>query len=132
MARVNVTSLPKKRVKVTSKPSRKVAQEFVANAFNAKEIGRVSDPNDTHWVLSNLAKELNNQLRSTGGRPSLVGFSEKHKLPVKTDDWAMVEAISNKFPSVGVTQIAGLVFHLALRKVSKDEIERYVGDELEA
>ena len=131
MARVNVTSSRKKKIRVTSKPSRAVDPAKVAKAFRAEKVGEDSQAGDFPWTLAHMAEELSQSLHSTGGRPALTGYHEKHKLPFKNEDWEFVRRISSNFPKVGDTQIAAVLFHLAVKKMTDEEANRELEKEIQ-
>lgn len=116
-------SLPK--VKITSKTLPKVAPKVVAKALGAELIYSVSKPID----LLEIKDTLQALLQSTGGRPGIKSAPKRIKIPKIGADWFQLKiigvALSNMkdVPYVpSLAQLATIILHLGLSRISKEEI----------
>lgn len=112
-------SLPK--VKVASKTLPKVAPK----ALGAELIYSVSKPID----LLEIKDTLQALLQSTGGRPGIKSAPKRIKIPKIGADWFQLKiigvALSNMkdVPHVpSLAQLATIILHLGLSRISKEEI----------
>ncbi len=116
--RIKNTSKRPRRIKNTSSRPRQISRDEIISATGAKYIG--STMSGDGFLLQELAKELQDSLKSSGGRPALVGYDHKHRIPTQDADWAIVEKMARKL-SIGTTQAAGVMFHVLLQHAAKDK-----------
>ena len=112
------------RIRNLSKASPNISRDTIAESFGAVPVGSTRDRNDPSWALAYVAREIDQRLRSTGGRPALADTERKVKVPVTKDDLARLEAIASTYSKVAPSQIASILLHMAI-----DEFPEKVVDE---
>ena len=103
--------------------------EAFAEAFGARPLGTRGDDTNPFSLLQ-LRQELEQRLRSTGGRPALAEAPEKWRVGVLREDAPMIRALSSKTEidhyKPSPAQIATVLIHMALARFSADEISETV------
>ena len=79
-------------------------------------------------MLLAVRDALMERLRSTGGRPALSGDGSRQRVQVSESDWRRIADIADQV-EVGrhkpsPAQVASVLIHLALERVSPGEIDR--------
>ncbi len=75
-----------------------------------------------------LRAELEQRLRSSGGRPALEGASQRVKVPIAEQEWRQLEALAAAIsdarftPSAG--QVASVLLSLSLRSITEGDPQR--------
>ncbi|MGA7782475.1 MAG: hypothetical protein WCA85_32845 [Paraburkholderia sp.] len=116
------------KIRDTSPRQERVGPEIVASAFGTKPSASTKG-----FDLFEVREAMTRLLRSSGGRPSLVGANSQVKIPKIEADWeklaqlAMASADLAHKPSTG--QMAAMVLHLALDKLPFGEIQEAVRKE---
>jgi len=113
-----------------AKTKRKINPEVIAKALGAEKVGTKIDTRRGPISLFFLRQFLVNQLRSTGGRPTLRGTRKKrNKISLATDDWEKLDKIAKYFKekegiNVSSGQIASLLIHVEVSKINTSKIEK--------
>jgi hypothetical protein len=130
MASVKVVSSGRKRRIIDiSQKAHHVDAAIVAKAFDAMPAG-----SSTGLDLFALREAMRRMLKSTGGRPALEGSASQAKIPRIAEDWRKLEKLAaatgdlEHKPSVG--QMAAMVLHLGLQRISEDEVRAAIRKEL--
>ena len=126
MTKFVVNSARKSKIKRPSEQPLSLSREQVASAFGATLIGETQDKDSAIWTLSYIGQQLAGRLRSTGGRPALEGAGPKRKIPVDDHDWQRIKEISSVYKKVAPSQIASILLHSALEKITEDELEKAI------
>lgn len=111
------------RIKDLSKKSPKIDRDVITASFGAVPVGSTRDRNDVSWTLAYVAREIDQRLRSTGGRPALAGTDQKLKVPVTKDDRMRLEAIAGTHSKVAPSQIASILLHMAIAEFPQKAID---------
>lgn len=105
----------------TSETCPAVSPDAVAASIGAEPVGAaLGDAIGTVTPLA-LHDEIRHRLRSTGGRPALVGTTKRAKIPVNDLEWSKLEALADELatstskPSAG--QVASVVLSAAIDKL---------------
>lgn len=100
----------------------KVDPQIVARAF-----GGIAVRATAGLDVFSLRNAITHMLASNGGRPSIVGATAQVKIPRIEEDWLVLDRIAKAAENLphkpSVTQAAALVLHLALSRLSTDELE---------
>jgi hypothetical protein len=116
------------------KPASLSTRDVIA-AFGGKslqmKVGDVTAP----VTLLTIRDALMDRLRSTGGRPALSGEGSRQRVQVSPDDWERIMDIA-RHVEVGrhkpsPAQVASVLIHLALERVTLGEIGRLVDMDIE-
>jgi hypothetical protein len=104
----------------------KISPDAVARAFGARAVA-----NTAGLDVVALRDAIADKLLSHGGRPGIEGATSQIKIPRIDDDWRKLERIARTAAATlrhkpSVTQTAALVLHVALSKMSEDELETEV------
>jgi len=121
-----VNTAKKSRIKSPPRQQPALSHEQVASAFGATLVGKTQDKGNAIWMLSYIGQQLADRLRSTGGRPSLADAGPKRKIPVDDDDWRRIEEISRVYKKVAPSNVASILLHSALEKISDDELKNAI------
>ena len=138
--KINFIGKKAERIHNTGPSLPRIEPSEIAAALGAEPCGERHSKNLDPISLLALGNELLKRLRSTGGRPSLEGATEQCKVPLRPEDMAALEEITNTIqqktdtkPSLG--QIASVILrlHLDLLKgrsaTLHDELEKLPPDE---
>jgi hypothetical protein len=138
--KINIVGKSLERIEVKGASLPRVEPAEFAAAIGAEPCGEPHSKRLDLISLGELGNELIRRLRSTGGRPSLEGATEQCKVPLRPEDMAALEEITNAIqqktdtkPSLG--QIASVILrlHLDLLKgrsaTVHDELEKLPPDE---
>jgi len=106
-----------------SKQAPKVDPEIIARAFDATAVAA------THGLdLLSLRDAIASMITSHGGRPSIDAAGAQVKIPRIDEDWRKLERITRATDTLphrpSITQAAALVLHVALARMSEEELEK--------
>ena len=132
--KISIVGKTTERIVDTSPSQRRISDEEFAAALGAEPIGERRSKHLDLISLGELGNELIKRLRSTGGRPSLEGATERCKVPLSPEDIAGLELVIDAVerqtgtrPALG--QIASVILrvHLdALKDASSQHDPSYV------
>ena len=111
------------RIVDISAKAKKLDPKIVERAFGARPVG-----SSKGLDLFALREVMGRMLQSAGGRPSLEGTVAQTKIPKIAADWEKLEKLAlassdlKHKPSTG--QMAAIVLHLALDRISEEEIAK--------
>ena len=88
---------------------RTVGPDVIAKALGAEAIVSGENVHGAPISLHALRRELENRVRSTGGRPALDGATKIQKIPLKPEDWSRLEDLATRLSREGVSATAGQV-----------------------
>lgn len=122
MARVVDTSVVR-RVRDVGAKSRRVAQTFVRETFNARPVAVVAGMD-----MLQIRDLMSQMLRSQGGRPSLADAQDRVKVPKIAEDWAVIEKISIQIAAdlafrPSPAQVAAVMLHWAVTHMPEQDIQ---------
>lgn len=126
--KIRVKGSTQKPIKVVGPTQKRVDPDFVANTLGAKKIGIKIDTRQGPVSLFSLRQFLINRLRSSGGRPALVGTAKRrNKIPLFVEDWAKLEKIAKYYKekegiNVSPGQIASALIHTDISKIGISKI----------
>jgi hypothetical protein len=95
---------------------RSVGPEAIAKALGAQEVVSRANVHGAPISLHALRRELEDRVRSTGGRPSLEGATKIQKIPLKPEDWSRLEELAARLSRQGVSATAGQVASVMVHK----------------
>jgi hypothetical protein len=103
------------------------AQEVIA-ALGGRSLTMKAGDAQAPVTLLAIRDALMERLRSTGGRPALAGDGSRQRVQVSANDWRRIADIADHV-EVGrhkpsPAQVASVLIHLALERVSPGEIDR--------
>jgi hypothetical protein len=116
------------RLKNVSRKPRAIATQDVVAAFGGRSLAmKVGDTRAPAMLLA-VRDALMDRLRSTGGRPALSGDGLRQRVHVSAQDWQRIADIADHV-EVGrhkpsPAQVASVLIHLALKRISSKEIDR--------
>ena len=119
-----------KIIKNTGPAQRQIDTKAVTKALGAEKIGIKIDTKQGPISLFSLRQFLISRLRSSGGRPALVGTTKKrNKIPLFDEDWVKLEKIATYYKkkngiNVSPGQIASALIHADISKVDTSKIKR--------
>ena len=129
----NIGGKALERIEITDPALPRVEPTEFAQALGAEPCGEVRSNHLDLISLGELGNELIKRLRSTGGRPSLEGATERSKVPLTPDDVAKLEEIiavmeaqTGKRPALG--QIASVILSAHLDSLSHSPANKPVTD----
>lgn len=114
-----------KIIKNTGPSQRQIDTKVAANALGAEKAGIKIDARPGPVSLFSLRQFLINRLRSSGGRPRLVGTTERrNKIPLFDEDWVKLEKIARYYKekegiNVSPGQIASALIHVDISKIDR-------------
>lgn len=118
------------RLKSVPRTPSAISLESVLAALGGRALAM--DVGDTRTPVTLLAVRdaLSDRLRSTGGRPALSGDGLRQRVQVSTHDWKRIASIADHI-EVGrhkpsPAQVASVLIHLALERISPGEIDRLI------
>lgn len=120
-----------KIIKNTGPSQRQIDTKVVANALGAEKVGIKIDTRQGPVSLFSLRQFLINRLRSSGGRPRLVGTTERrNKIPLFDEDWVKLEKIARYYKekegiNVSPGQIASALIHTDISKIDISKIASF-------
>ena len=113
-----------KKIKDVGPIQRRVSPKVIAKTLGAEEVEIKIDTRQSPISLFSLRQFLVDRLRSTGGRPALVGVAKKrrNKIPLFDEDWHKLEALARYCKEkegikVSPGQIASALIHTDMAKV---------------
>jgi hypothetical protein len=104
---------------------KEVDPELVAQALGAKEVGVAIDTAQAPISLFSLRQFIVERIRSSGGRPTLVGGGKKrNKIVFLANDWEKLKKLAKYYKdkeNINATpgQIASILIHMALTRIKK-------------
>jgi hypothetical protein len=106
------------RVAVKGKRERRIDPKILDDELGADFVG-LAKRKGSPLALSAARLEIRERLKSTGGRPKLVGTTRRQKIPLDDGDWAKLVEIAQAIRdsdnvSVSPGQVAGALLHLKL------------------
>jgi hypothetical protein len=117
--KINIVGKALNRVETTGPALPRVEPAEFADALGAEPCGKRRSKHLDLISLGELGNELIKRLRSTGGRPSLEGATERCKVPLSPGDIAdleqiieVIEAKTGTRPALG--QIASVILRVHL------------------
>lgn len=114
--------------------TRRVDSKAVAKALGAKKIGIGIDTRRGPISLFSLRQFLIGRLRSSGGRPALIGTTRKRKkIPLFAEDWGKLEKMAEYYrekEGISVTpgQIASALIHANVSPIDMSRIASLLED----
>jgi len=110
MAKELTTKTSVAQIHSTSQPIDRVVPQMVGRALGTDVSNRIANlVRGGPLTLIQVRQELFQRLKSTGGRPSLSGISDRKKIPIGQDQWSQLEAIAGQAAKEGFTPSAGQV-----------------------
>ncbi|MCK4326576.1 hypothetical protein KAU86_03545 [bacterium] len=114
---------------------RQVNLKVVAKELGAEAVGVTIDTRQGPISLFALRQFLVERLRSSGGRPALVGALKKrrNKIPLFDEDWIKLEKIAKYYKqkeglNVSPGQIASALVHTDVSRIDTSKIEAVLRD----
>ena len=121
--KINIVGKALERIEIAGPALPRVEPADFAAALGAEPCSEPHTKRLDLISLGELGNELIKRLRSTGGRPSLEGTTERCKVPLTPDDIAKLEQIiavmeaeTGKRPALG--QIASVILNIHLDSLS--------------
>lgn len=108
-AKLKITSRSTGAIRYAGTAARSVSPEVFAKALGGAEIVSRENVHGAPISLHALRRELENRVRSTGGRPALEGATKIQKIPLKPEDWSRLEELADELSRQGVSATAGQV-----------------------
>jgi hypothetical protein len=116
-------------VDVSRKPP-PLAGADVMTAFEARPPGMKLGDDKAPLALLTIRDALMQRLRTTGGRPALSGDGARQRVQVSAEDWQAIVDIANHVDvgrhKASPAQVASVLLHLALERISQGEIRELV------
>lgn len=112
-----------KIIKNTGPTQRQIDTKAVAKVLGAEKVGIKIDTRQGPISLFSLRQFLINRLRSSGGRPKLVGTTKRRtKIPLFDEDWVKLKKIAKYYKekegiNVSAGQIASALVHTDISKI---------------
>ena len=113
-----------KKIKDTGRTQRRISHKVISKTLGAEEVEIKVDTKQSPISLFSLRQFLVDRLRSTGGRPALVGIDKKrrNKIPLFDEDWQKLEALATYCKEkegikVSPGQIASVLIHTDMAKI---------------
>jgi hypothetical protein len=129
--KINIVGKALKRIEITGRALPRIEPAEFAAALGAKPCGDRRSEHLDLISLGELGNELIKRLRSTGGRPSLEGATERCKVPLSPGDVAgleqiidAIEAKTGTRPALG--QIASVILRIHLDSLKASPVEKQV------
>jgi hypothetical protein len=122
----------------TGATQRTVDPKSLAQALGAEESGTEIDTRQGPISLYGIRQHLVERLRSTGGRPTLMGRKQqRNKVPFLEEDWNKLMEIAKllkeeKNMRVTPAQIASILIHITLPEISTMEMVERIEGKVEA
>ncbi len=117
-------------IKNVGPTQRQVNSKVVAKELGAETVGVTIDTRQGPISLFALRQFLVERLRSSGGRPALVGALKKkrNKIPLFDEDWIKLEKIAKYYKqkeglNVSPGQIASALVHTDVSRIDTAKIE---------
>lgn len=111
------------RIIDTSKTLESVDSIYVAESLGAELLEAVKDSSGSPFTIKAVKQELLLRLRSSGGRPGLMGATRRQKIPLSEDEWQKLQKLSDELARANVNttpgQIAGIIIHCALKNLEE-------------
>ncbi len=115
-------------IKNVGKTQRRVDTKVVAKALGAEKAGIKIDIRQGPISLLSLRQFLVGRLRSSGGRPGLVGTTGKrNKIPLFDEDWLKLKTIAKYYKekegiNVSSGQIASALVHADVSRIDTSKV----------
>ena len=113
-----------KKIKDVGPTQRLVNPKVVTKTLGAEDVAVEVDTRQGPISLFSLRQFFVSRLRSTGGRPALVGIEKKrrNKIPLFDEDWHKLEALAKYYKEkegikVSPGQIASALIHTDMAKL---------------
>ena len=121
-AKLKITSRSAGAIRHAGTAAQSVGPEVIAKALGADEIVSRENVHGSPISLHALRQELENRIRSTGGRPALEGATKIQKIPLKPEDWSRLEELADELSRQGVSatagQVASVMVHSQLERLA--------------
>lgn len=111
-------------IKNTGKVQKRIDVKDVAEALGGEKTGVRIDTKQGPLSLFYLRQFIINRLRSTGGRPTLIGTTtkERKKISIFEEDWDKLKAIARYYrkeegTNVSPGQIASILIHRDISRI---------------
>jgi len=117
-----------KIIKNTGPTQRQINTKVITKALGAEKVGIKIDTRQGPISLFSLRQFLIDRLRSSGGRPALVGTTKRrNKIPLFPEDWVKLEKIAKYYKekegiNVSPGQIASALIHTDISKIGISKI----------
>jgi len=113
-----------KTIKNTGKTQKRIDVKDVARALGGEKTGVRIDTKQSPASLFYLRQFIVNRLRSSGGRPTLIGttIKERKKISIFEEDWDKLKSIARYYrkeegTNVSPGQIASILIHRDISKI---------------
>lgn len=112
-----------KIIKDTGPTQRQIDTKIVAKTLGAEKAGIKIDTRQGPLSLFSLRQFFIDRLRSSGGRPALVGTAKRrNKIPLFSEDWVKLEKLAKYYKeregiNVSPGQIASALIHADISKI---------------
>ena len=123
-------------IKNVGPTQRQVNSKVLAKELGAETVGVTIDARQGPISLFALRQFLVERLRSSGGRPALVGALKKrrNKIPLFDEDWIKLEKIAKYYKqkegiNVSPGQIAAALVHTDVARIDTSKIEAVLKDQ---
>jgi hypothetical protein len=133
MGRLVITDKPKPRLEIVEpRTRRRITPEDVETGLGAELVASVPSGGSPMAQFA-LRQELFRRLRSTGGRPGLVGVEMKPKIPMRRSSWNKLEAFAKQLETTDFhpspSQLASVILDAAIDQL--DPALHRAGTEME-
>ena len=121
----------------TGRTQRIVNPKSIARALGAEEAGAEIDTRQGPISLYGIRQHLVKRLRSTGGRPTLMGRKQqRNKVPFLEEDWNKLTEIARlleeeKNLHVTPAQVASILIHVTLPEIITREMAEKIQGKVE-
>ncbi|MFQ6084337.1 MAG: hypothetical protein ACE5WD_13400 [Candidatus Aminicenantia bacterium] len=118
-----------KIIKNIGQTQRKVDAKIIAKSLGAEKVKVKIDTKQGPISLFSLRQFLISRLRSSGGRPALVGTTEKrNKIPLFNEDWDKLKVIAKYYKekegiNVSPSQIASALLHIEISEIDISKLK---------
>lgn len=121
--KVTGTGKAARRIEASGKPQRRIGPEEFATALGAELLGDAGTTEFDPTLLAALGGQLVKRLRSSGGRPALVGATETCRVPLSAEDVRALEAMgvqisASSGPKTSVGQLVSVIVRAHLQALN--------------
>jgi hypothetical protein len=122
--KIHVTGVKATRIRNTGPTQPRVDPATVAAALGAEPLHVSAGKDPGPISLAALGSALLQRLRSTGGRPALVGATQRAKVPLTEDDLARLDRVAQVIGSVlgfspSIGQVASVLLSNSLMELMR-------------
>ena len=127
MGRIQFDDKTKSRIQFDDPQTRRrLTDRDVEQALGAEFVGVLPKGGNPLSAYA-LRNELFERLRSSGGRPSLVGADIRTKVPMRTSAWEKLEVIAKSVETKTfhptASQVASVLLDLAITKYEAEDVD---------